>query len=867
MTEMTGQRIAHYEILEKLGEGGMGVVYKAHDTKLGRTVALKVLPSDRISSPEARERFEREAKVVASLNHPHVCTLHDFISENGTDVLVMEYVEGKPLKGPLPLERALEVGAQIADALDHAHRHGVVHRDIKPGNVMVTKSGVKLLDFGLAKATGSDPDYDVTRTAGITQEGTILGTFHYMSPEQWEGKEADARSDIFSFGALLYELLTGRRAFEGKSQASLVAAIMEKDPPPVSSVEPVSPPALDRVVQKCLEKDPDNRWQSAADLRDELRWISSNRVQRATGTSSSRRPILGLTSAVAALVVVVGWLLTVRSDSSDVQRTVRFAVAKDSDIKRPAISPDGRHVVYIRGEGERSVLWFQSLDQEQPRPLAVTNGVRSAFWAPDSQHIGFTTASELKRIPLAGEPAATLASWVAHEFPISGSWSPDGKTIAINHVLRTGQFPIYEVPARGGELRLLVGSESTNTRYPSYVLVQGKPMLLFGEGSETSASINLFDPDTQQKTVLGQGYRPVYSPSGHILYETSASTGRLWGLPFSAEKGVTTGKPFPIAENAQWHSVSTNGTLVYLDASPDQYQLYWADDAGALLEPIGQPQQGIQYPTISRDEKWVLASAVELENRDIWLHDTSGAMKQRITVDPDVQRVPIWGPGEDRITFTWRMPGAQGHDIYAGPFSGLGEAELLVSETSRDYPCDWTADGKTLLHQRRYPQTGRDLWLLHMADDGNDYNSTVLMQTPFDEYEAQFSPEENLIAFTSDRSGSPEVYVARYPEVEPQIQISRQGGRLPRWSADGRRVYFTDGVSLMEVSVSSSPTLAAGEPQALFELETTYRGPWFDVSENGERFVVVKTVEVESTPVVRVVQNWHEEFREQQEAE
>ncbi len=499
MTLSAGTRLGPYEILAPIGAGGMGEVYKAKDTRLDRTVAIKVLPEHLAKDPERRERFEREARAVSSLNHPHICTLHDIGHQDGVDYLVLEHIEGETLadrlkKGPLPLDRALKHAVEIADALDKAHRQGVVHRDLKPGNIMLTKSGAKLLDFGLAKlqqGTSGAPAMSQlpTQAKPLTDEGTVLGTFQYMSPEQLEGKEADARTDIFAFGAVLYEMLTGRRAFEGKSQASLIAAILEHDPPALTELQPLAPPMLDRVVRRCLEKNPDERWQSAGDLAAELRWMDEGlgttegiTARARAGWKRERLIWAGLAAVLTvALILVLARGMRLPSTRSSPEPPLRrFTVVPRALTETSifpsavaAISPDGRHIAYAEGAPPDSTLWVHDLERDQAREIEGTEGAFSPFWSPASDVIGFFgMTGELKKVPARGGAVATLCVLPGRRpgfsfLLSSGSWSADGRSIVFSYGKR-----LHEIPSRGGTPTILIerpASEERRTQVPAPV--------------------------------------------------------------------------------------------------------------------------------------------------------------------------------------------------------------------------------------------------------------------------------------------------------------------------------------------------------------------------------------------------------------
>jgi Tol biopolymer transport system component/tRNA A-37 threonylcarbamoyl transferase component Bud32 len=873
-----GKSLGPYEIVSQIGAGGMGEVYKARDTRLDRTVAIKVLPPERIRDPQARERFDREARAISSLNHPRICTLHDVGHEGGIDFLVMEYVEGKSLKGPVPVDEALRLGAQIADALDHAHRHGVVHRDLKPENILVTKSGVKVLDFGVAKLS-REPEraQDATVTQTLTQEGTVVGSYHYMSPEQWEGREADARSDIFSFGALLYETLTGRRAFEGKTPASVAGAILHTDPPPVSNVQPMSPPVLDRVVRKCLAKDPEERWQSARDLKDELQWIAEPAAETGVRVPSSA-PLYKRHLPWVLLVVTAAALLAlsfVRLRETPPEAPVRkFAFTPGSLAGAYGIatlSPNGKRIAYITA-GEDQKLWVRDLDKEAPRAIADIDraaGPSSApFWSPDSEFVAFAAGGKLKRISVDGGPAVTLCSLVGTIYE-GGAWSPDGSSI----VFSTGTaYPVlYEVPAQGGTPKLLFEPEKSakgiGNQAPNFLPPEaGARSILFEVGSYTDREIVVKNLETGERRVLAEGAFPVYSPSGHILYQTAPFSPGLWALPFSIETLEPTGEPFPIAENAGAPSVALDGTLVYVGlGGRRQQQLMWRDREGKKLGAIGRPQQWIARPALSFDDRRVAVRALENDQDDIWVHDVARAVKTRLTFAPVAESDPVWSPSGDEVTYRSIRQGDS--DIFHRPADGSGEPVLLVGTEFVEYPRDWSRDGRYLLYEVNDPKNKYDLWYLKRKENGQDFESVPFLQTAFSERGAQFSLDGRFVAYCSDESGRYEVYVRPFPEGEGKWQVSSNGGCGLRWSKDGRELFYVHRNTLTAVSVATAPSFSVGTAKSLFEHRSLSRvWPNYDVSANGQRFVLVEALRTEGDepPSIQVVQNWFAEFREGQ---
>lgn len=876
---MVGKTISHYSILEKLGEGGMGAVYKARDTRLNRVVAVKVLTADCIRNPVVRQRFQREAQAISSLNHPHICTLHDVGHQDGVDYLVMEYVEGRPLKGPIPVEEALSLAVQIADALDHAHRKGVVHRDIKPGNLLVTPAGVKLLDFGLAKfvpvpeATAESS----SQTADLTQKGEFLGTFRFMAPEQWEGKDADARSDIFSLGAVLYELFTGKRAFEGKSRAALIAAIMHKDPPSISTVDPLSPPPLDHVVRKCLDKDPDLRWQSAGNLRDELRWILEATPSQAflpvppvvgRRLRLMKRAILGLATLLVVALAAIGIMLARWPAGPRAEAPLRKLALTPESLSDASlqISPDGRHIVYLAGVPPR--LWIQDLDRQQPREIEASEGARYPFWSPGSDFVAFAQGTHLRKVAVAGGPSIAVCPLPGpSEFFFTGAWRPDGNSI----VFSSGNpHRLYEVSARGGQPKLSIQpAESDRAKAYAFPLflpfAAGHPALLFFVGTVNEGEILVQDLESARREVLIKGGPFAYSPSGHILYQpTRDDTTVLFALPFSPETLKPTGEAFPIARNAAYPSIAADGTLVYLDTGgKTDWQFQWRDRSGKTLGVFGQPQPLMWDPSLSPDGRRVAVAAMENE-RDIWIHETGRQIKGNLTSDAPPEYAPIWSPSGSDVTFTVLRKGDR--QIVVKPAGGSGEARVLVEESGIQLVSDWCADEKCLLFSRVTPENGRDLWYLRRTDEGG-YELVLFLRTPYNEEAAKLSPDGRFVVYVSDESHRYEVFVRPFPGGDARWQVSGSGGTQPRWSKDGKEIFYVEGDTLVAVPVTTTPGFSMGAPQKLFQ-SAGFRSsrtfaPQYDVSPDSQRFVTIEPAGEPPKPVIRVVQNWFAEFRGQ----
>ena len=644
---MIGQTISHYNITSKLGEGGMGEVYRAEDTTLKREVAIKVLPERFTQDAERLARFQREAQVLASLNHPNIAAIHSFEHSDGVHFLAMELVEGETLaqrvaKGPLPVEEALEVCRQIAEGLEAAHESGVIHRDLKPANVNVTPEGkVKILDFGLAKALeGEIPAADIsqspTRTGEMTSAGVILGTAAYMSPEQARGKPVDKRADIWAFGCVLYEMLTGNQVFSGETATDILGAIVHKDPD-WEALPEGTPRGIWRLLRRSLERDPHERLRDIGDARIEIGQAANDPRGADTVTFPSQQPIAlwrqptAITAVALALVIGLSaaWLLKPAPPLPEPplrQLTLEWG----EDINRPVISPNGRHVAYLRGPIGLRGVWIRDLDQEESRQIVPEGAVWSLFWSPDSRFIGFRSADELKKVSLHGGPATTLCRVSGPNHAVT--WSPDSASIVFAAILPTPG--LYEVPARGGEPQLLFEPEEDRYQAPHFLPSQnGGRKLLYVVLSSGQRQIVVQDLETGQKEFLTSGHDPFFATTGHILYGTVDLSG-LWAVPFSIETLQATGEPFPVRENASHHSVSRDGTLVYLGGGYRLQQLVWRDRTGSNLEAIGQPQQRIRAPALSPDGSRVAVLGLENGNIDVWAHDIVRGLKTRVITSP-----------------------------------------------------------------------------------------------------------------------------------------------------------------------------------------------------------------------------------------
>ncbi|GJM44780.1 MAG: hypothetical protein DHS20C21_16220 [Gemmatimonadota bacterium] len=880
---MVGKKLGHYEILEKVGVGGMGEVYRATDSRLDRTVAVKVLPPQFSQDPARRQRFLREAKTISNLQHPNICTMHDLGSHDEVDYIVMEFIEGETLaerlqQGPLPLADVLRYGAEIAQALDRAHRSGVVHRDLKPGNVMITKSGVKLLDFGLAKigeGTGgaavavtqavTEPHGIGPASGPLTAEGTILGTFHYMAPEQLEGGEADARSDLFALGSVLYEMATGRKAFEGKSQASLIAAILEREPTPLSSVAPMTPPALDHIVRKCMAKDPEDRWQSAADVSGQLSWIAESSSQAGVPAvvSSRRRVRARLAWSIAALATVgmLAMALLWWTGRPTPAPAVRFQIPVPEEIgfaRSLRISPDGRTLAIGARNQDSDQIWLRHLNDLAPRVLAGTEGSDLPIWSPDARHIAFFSDRKLRKVSVAGGPAQTLCDAPSGD---AGDWSSEGVILfdgsyaeAVSRVSAAGGIPVAAVPLDSVEASQTFG-------WPA--LLPDERFFLFIEISSDVFQLFWGDLKTGEKQRIGPvGSRAIYAEPGYVLYVTEHT---LVAHPFDAGKREFCGEPIPLAEGLHVNnfgdahfSVSRNGVLVYRSSGADQESLIWVDRGGTVIEQFGDP---VSYEAVSvaGDGRIVTErSSGGSNNVDLWIMDPARGTTSRLTFDPQIDVGPVWSPDGRDVYYTAQEE-TGGWDIRRRSASGVGDAQTIAHFDLFTRVEDVTNDGGHLILGGFRGDRGMDILLL---DQEGGAEAQPFIATPFLEVQGRLSPDGRWLAYASNETGRAEVYIRSFPGGESKWQVSTTGGQNAEWRPDGRELFFINADrELMGASVESSGALSIGTPEVLFPIGWAEAGTReYSVSPDGERFLFIRDlVESDPTPFT-VVMNWTSEL-------
>ena len=885
MVLVPGTRLGPYEITAALGAGGMGEVYRAIDTRLERAVAVKILPAHLSSDPIRKQRFEREAKAISTLNHPHICVLYDVGQQNGIDFLVMECVEGETLakrleKGPLPLDQVLQYGAQIADALDKAHRGGIVHRDLKPGNIMLTPTGAKLLDFGLARPVAPLAS-GATLTAAsanspVTEHGTIVGTFQYMSPEQVEGKELDGRSDIFSLGAVLYEMLTGRRAFEGKSQLSVASAILEKEPAPVSSIKPMTPPALDHVILRCLAKDPEQRWQTGRDLRWELTWVGESTSASATpqgrsGKQKTRERLVWIAAVMFALIAVTRFWWSWRQPPVE-ERPLQFKIdpppGADFLLESGggnAISPDGRTVVFVAVSSGSPKLWIRPLDAAVARELPGTENAQYPFWSPDSKSLGFFANSKLQRLDLAGGPPVILAE---APNPRGGAWSSQGTIVFAPNAVSG----LWKVAASGGLYTPLTNVDPTQGefthRWP-ILLPDGNRFIYLSRGERASiSSIYLSSLDKpQERTLLvketsaGAVYSPAHEKRPAYVYWLRQQA--LVAQPFDSKHGRLWGDGIPVAGAERVAltaalarssvSVSNDGTILFGTGS-DRYQLTWLNREGKVLGAVGQPDR---YGSlrISPDGTRIAASLADSSSRpDLWLLELSRAIPSRITF-VGMFGTGVWSPDGQRISYHL----LSNRKLLQKSANGAGEEQAMLQSQYTVYMNDWSPDGRYLIYTQQSPNGRFELWLLPLS---GDRKPEPFLKTAFNESQGQISPDSKWIAYTSDESGgSNEVYATSFPIGGPRWRVSSGGGSFARWSRDGKELFYRalDGTLMVAPVRTVSHGLEFGPPAALFrvsEPQGMFAYP-YDVASDGRRILALVPSKLGGdSPSLTVLVNW-----------
>jgi eukaryotic-like serine/threonine-protein kinase len=892
MALTSGTKLGPYEIQSPLGAGGMGEVYRALDTRLDRTVAVKVLASHLSSSPELKQRMEREGRAISSLNHPHICQLYDIGSQNGTDYLVMEFLEGETLaerlrKGAMPLAEVYKIGIAVAEALAVAHRSGIVHRDLKPGNIMLTAGGAKLMDFGLAKplgvqaasGSGSAPSFTAAATMSgasplspLTSAGSIIGTIQYMSPEQIEGKEADARSDIFAFGAVLYEMVAGKRPFAGKSQISLASSILESEPEPVGKLKPSTPPAFEHVVTTCLQKNPDERYLAAHDIKLELQFIAADRSSPAVAalpppaSSSSTRERLGWAAAVVMAIVLGGiaGMFINRPPQSASTRTVidppaKTAISLTGDFGGPPVlSPDGGSLAFAAtGADGKIALWVRPMNQLEARMLPGTEGAIFPFWSPDGRSLGFFADSKLKTIDLSGGAAVVICD---APFGRGGAWGLGGVIVLSGDT----QAPLLRVSATGGipvPVTKMDSARHTSHRWP-FFLPDGKHFLYLAINHDPSRAANdavyYASLDGRENRELFRSQSNAVYGSGFLLFGRGD---QLMAQSFDAASGTLSGEAQSVASGvvndvSTWHmdaSASDNGLLVLGSGGSADWQLVWMDRNGKQIGTIADKLTDLQTGRISPQGDRI-ALGIDLGMNDIWVLDLARGVRTRLTFGPVSNTDPVWSPDGKWIVYGSDRNGRA--EVYRKPADGSGAEELLLTDSMPVIVTDWSRDGKTLLYSRGAVGSNSEIWAVPLEGERKPWQVVPRAANSWNGY-GSLSPDGRWLAYTSNESGTPEVYVEAFRGGQGKWQVSTNEGIGPRWSSDGKELYYFHILNRVVNAVpvkEANGALQFGAAQALATSPASQQG-FYDVSPDGKK-ILLDLVSQQVNQSVTVISNF-----------
>jgi serine/threonine protein kinase len=885
-----GQKLGPYEVIEKAGAGGMGEIYKANDPRLNRTVAIKVLPSNIAGSPELRERFEREAKAISSLNHAHICTLYDIGNENGVDYLVMEFLEGETLserltKGPIPYEEVLKISIEIASGLDAAHHQGLIHRDLKPGNIMLTQEGAKLLDFGLAKLQLNQTDQNIsaiTQTTPLTGANTILGTMQYMAPEQLEGKEADVRSDVFAFGAIMYEMATGKRAFEGSSNATLIASIIGQEPMSISAVIPTTPPLFERLVKKCLSKEPRKRWQSVSDLSDELRWISQggSQIGLPAHVAAKRKFKFDLARVIGALTILstlaFAYLYYAEKTKPQPPKPVLKTTIlpdKGSELGNFAggdvsISPLGDKVAFVAKDSldNNYKLWVRSLNALAAIPLKGTNDATFPIWSHDGEYLAFFMDGKLKKILSTGGPVLTICD-AANGRP--GDWNKD------DIILFTPDFkgPIYSVSASGGEPAQLTSLDTANGdfthRYARF-LPDNDHFVFFNRKESNSGgekdAICLSSLSDTSITHLFYAKSNADFANGNLLFMRDNI---LMSHGFDPDMVEFIGNARPIAEDVSFDkgfsrgvfTVSRNGHLFYRKGEVNN---------GSYLKKYTIENQDVDTLTemvefnsfsLSHDNRYVAAEVEDPQTSesDIWIYDLQRSINRRFTFSSESDWFPFWSPNDSQIVFVSSRNDFTG--IYIKDTYGTQPPTLIDSTDSNFLIWDWTLNNKYIVYSEFEPSSQLSI-KIYSVDNPNHFNDSIYLDTEFNEGACRVSPDGRWIAYTSNESGKFQVYVSTFPTHTVKWQVSSANGIFPKWSKDGKKIYFIDldnMVYLAEVDGGGS-SFEVGKVKPLRKINQFVAAPGFEIFDDLEHLLTIESEDQSEIDEMIHVLNWYEEL-------
>jgi Tol biopolymer transport system component len=876
MNLTAGARIGSYEVASQIGEGGMGIVFRAHDTNLQRDVALKLLPDHFADDPDRLARFRREAQVLASLNHPNIAQIYGLEGTDASRCIVMELVDGETLqerlkRGPIPLDEALPIAKQIAEALEAAHEKGITHRDLKPGNIKWTPEGrIKVLDFGLAKVReASGPATSMSNSPTLLSAsvpGVIMGTAAYMSPEQAKGRPLDRRTDIFAFGCVLYEMLTGRPAFDGEDVAEILSKVLQRDPDWTWLPANV-PPRIRELLRLCLQKDVRKRRSDAADVRIDIEQALTESGEIA-GLPAASRMRERLWMGIAAVLLIGMAVLTIpavryfreAAPAAPPEMRLEINTPPTTNPASLAISPDGLKIVFAATSEGRSGLWIRSLGSMPARALPGTDGGIYPFWSPDSRSVGFFADGKLKRIDINGGSAQILANAVSGA---GGAWNRQGVIV----FAPTRISPIFRVSAKGGETAAVTGHDAQQSGhfFPQF-LPDGEHFLYYARGAAEIRGVYIGQLDgLKTARVLDADSAAVYVFPGRLLF---ARGGALFAQDFDPDQRVLRGDPFPVAEQIALDaygagvSASSEGPVVFRTGSGGgQRQFVWFDRSGKEIEKLGSPDTALSsYPVLSPDSRRVALSRVVNGNEDVWLLDIGRGALSRFTFDPADDEFSIWSPDGSRIVFDSNRNGTL--DLYQKPVSGAASEEVLLADTHSKLPQDWSPDGRFLLYRIIDPKTSNDLWVLSLDGDRKPF---PVIQTKFDERNGQFSPDGKWIAYQSNESGRFEIYVQPFPDPLAKFQVSTNGGAQVRWRRDGKELFFIAlDNRLMAAPIrldSGGQALEAGAPVALFAThiggavgQDVYRQQYM-VSPDGQRFLMNTIIE-ETTSPITVLLNW-----------
>jgi serine/threonine protein kinase/roadblock/LC7 domain-containing protein len=881
-----GTKLGPYEIESPLGAGGMGEVYRACDTRLDRTVAIKILPTHLSSNPEAKQRFDREARAISSLNHPNICTLHDVGHQDGIDYLVMEFLEGETLadrlrKGPLPLEQVLKCGIEICEGLEKAHRGGVVHRDLKPGNIMLTKAGTKLMDFGLAKATSvvTPPSSGLTATVAspagshpLTAQGMVVGTFQYMSPEQVEGNDADARSDMFAFGAVLYEMATGKRAFPGKSSLSVMSAILEKEPEPISTINPLTPVLLDHIIRRCLAKNPEERWQSAQDLKLELEWVRQAGSQASAPAlavgkrKSSRVLVLAVALGLTAILVVLGYFLFPSKPAPAIWAKLNLAGEMVDEEGNFALSPDGQKVAYVAATPEGNLkLWVRDLRSPKAQSLEGTEAAEFPFWSPDSQSIAFFQPGKLKRIDATGERLQSVCDAVNGR---GGAWNREG-TIVFAPNLYGG---LVRVSAAGGTpVEITHAARASRSHRWPFFLPDGRHFLFVSydtahPSEESGVYADSLDTGEIKLVSKDSESNAAYLEPGYLLY---VREGKLMAQQFDLNQRQLSGEAVPIVEAVRYVSdrriadfSAAGGSLVLLPPNSGGRQIVWFDREGRQLgvaaADVGHPSSGSYWiPVLSPDGSHAAVERSRGTASDIWIYNLKTGAGTRLTFAEGFNYVPVWSPDGSAVVYTSVAPQAQG--LHLKSVSGGGADQLLEGTTSEVTASGFSPDGRFLA----YVNYDKKPQVMVLPLQG-ERKPVAFPQSQGATTNASFSPDGKWMAFSSDESGRSEIYVVPFPGQGRKSQVSVNGGYRTWWvghGENGELLYLDSQSRLVSVPVrTQGGNLSVGTAQVLLGGKSLANTGFIDITRDGQR-ILPSQPQPNANAALTLVLNWVAELK------